>query len=230
MIISKPSPTLTLQFLLSLQGEDPGPLDGVSGPMTEKALNSFQTKKQLLIQAVGFALADSELLFALHDGLKNVGVLAVLKGLNDLGYTENPPNSNVTKFGDWFGRNGVPWCNIFVSYCLSIGAGYVLCGAGFRGVGVRFGKGCAYVPTTQNWLMANHLTVEPKSPAAGDIVIYAWDGKSPEHIGFACGPADSEGNFPSLEGNTSVNSDSNGGQVLFRTRNTKFVLALGRLG
>ena len=31
------------------------------------------------------------------------------------GTTENPPNSNKTKYGEWYGLNGVPWCAIFVS-------------------------------------------------------------------------------------------------------------------
>ena len=30
--------------------------------------------------------------------------------LTDLKYTENPPGSNKTKFGAWYGINGVPWC------------------------------------------------------------------------------------------------------------------------
>lgn len=28
----------------------------------------------------------------------------------DLGYTENPPGSNLTKYGEAYGMNGVPWC------------------------------------------------------------------------------------------------------------------------
>ena len=28
----------------------------------------------------------------------------------DLGYTENPPGSNMTKYGEAYGMNGVPWC------------------------------------------------------------------------------------------------------------------------
>jgi len=34
----------------------------------------------------------------------------------EVGQTENPPNSNKTKYGKWFGLDGVAWCGIFVSW------------------------------------------------------------------------------------------------------------------
>ena len=41
-------------------------------------------------------------------------MLATARGY--IGYTESPAGSNQTVFGAWFGENGVPWCDIFVSY------------------------------------------------------------------------------------------------------------------
>lgn len=32
------------------------------------------------------------------------------------GYTESPAGSNRTKFGEWYGVNGQPWCAIFLSW------------------------------------------------------------------------------------------------------------------
>ena len=46
-IVSKPTPEVTLQLLLSLQGCNPGPLDGIIGPKTETALSVFQSSLSL---------------------------------------------------------------------------------------------------------------------------------------------------------------------------------------
>jgi hypothetical protein len=226
-IVSKPSPALTLQFLLKLQGSDPGPLDGVIGPRTASALQAFQTAHNLPACTPEAALADHDTGPALWDFPNNPGAKAILTGMPFLGTTESPPDSNETQFGEWFGANGVKWCAIFTSYCFKTGSQIELC-AGFKGGGVKTGKGCSYVPTIQNWLMTNGLTVEPAEMQPGDIIIYAWDHKSPEHIGLCCSKPDS-GTVQSLEGNTSVSSNSNGGEVLLRTRNMSFVLAAGRI-
>lgn len=34
----------------------------------------------------------------------------------EIGQKEQPENSNETKYGEWFGLNGVAWCGIFVSW------------------------------------------------------------------------------------------------------------------
>ncbi len=36
-----------------------------------------------------------------------------------LGVVESPPNSNNQMFGIWYGFNRVPWCAIFVSWCMA---------------------------------------------------------------------------------------------------------------
>ena len=35
----------------------------------------------------------------------------------EIGYSETPKNTNKTKYGKWFGLDGVAWCGIFVSWC-----------------------------------------------------------------------------------------------------------------
>ena len=35
----------------------------------------------------------------------------------ELGAMESPAGSNRTKYGQWYGWNGVPWCMIFVQWC-----------------------------------------------------------------------------------------------------------------
>lgn len=217
MIISAPSPTLDLQFLLACGGFDPGTLDGVNGPKTQAALAAYRQANP--------PTTDTNLL-----GLRarlTTGQKAVLEGFKHLGYTEYPPNSNRTMFGQWYGHDGVKWCAILVSYCFAEGSGYEIC-KGFSGAGVQPGKGCAYVPTVLAWLKSRGLRVV-SPPAPGDIVIFSWDGKTPQHIGMAAGTTMSDGTFPSIEGNTSVSNDSDGGQVLLRPRAMRNVLALGRI-
>ena len=34
----------------------------------------------------------------------------------EIGYSETPTNSNKTKYGKWFGLDGVAWCGMFVSW------------------------------------------------------------------------------------------------------------------
>lgn len=42
----------------------------------------------------------------------------IQKAISQLGIKENPPDSNRTKYGVWYGMDGQPWCAMFVSYCL----------------------------------------------------------------------------------------------------------------
>src|SRR5205085_1270486 len=112
--------------------------------------------------------------------------------------------------------DGVPWCNIFVSYCFKLGGNYTIAD-GFRGAGVRPGKGCAFVPTTEAWLRSTDLWVGRTEPQPGDLAIFNWDGGRPDHIGIVQRSLGG-GEFITVEGNTSSRSDSNGGEVMIRSR------------
>src|SRR6185295_2690395 len=85
------------------------------------------------------------------------GILALTEAVKHIGVTEDPPGSNRTMFGEWFGVNGVAWCNIFVSYCFRLAASYTIA-EGFAGKadGV-YSRGCAYVPTTKAWLQTTGM-------------------------------------------------------------------------
>jgi len=48
----------------------------------------------------------------------------------EIGTTEYPANTNKTKYGAWFGLNGLAWCAIFVSWCYDK-AGFPLGNIGF---------------------------------------------------------------------------------------------------
>jgi len=122
--------------------------------------------------------------------------------------------------------DGVPWCNIFVSYAFLIGADYTIC-AGFRGPGVN-AKGCAYVPTTEAWLRNAGLWRGKATPAPGDIAIFNWDGGTPDHIGIVVQDLGG-GAFETVEGNTSPTDNSNGGMVMRRRRTLSQVDGFGRV-
>jgi len=115
-----------------------------------------------------------------------------------LGTAEDPPGSNRTPFGKWFGADGVPWCNIFLSYCFAVGAGVTIA-KGFDGVGCN-DRGCSYVPTTEAWLRATGMWLGRVTPLPGDIAIYNWDGGPPDHVGIVEN-ADGD-HFTAIEGNT----------------------------
>src|SRR6516165_8549449 len=135
---------LALQQRLKALGFDPGPLDGAYGPATDWAMRASQAPGR----------QGSE-----------VGRRALAEARRWLGTAESPPGSNRTPFGAWFGLDGVPWCNIFVSYCFAVGAGTTIA-AGFHGAGCS-ARGCAYVPTTEAWLRATGRWLGRVTPSPG---------------------------------------------------------------
>lgn len=127
----------------------------------------------------------------------------------EVGYIES--KGNKTKFGEWFGLNGVPWCGIFVSWCYAMG-GKKLPNIGFK-------RGFAGCQTAAEYFKTNNMIV--KAPAAGDIVIYDWQGDGRyDHAGIFL-KHNENNTFAAIEGNTSTTNQSNGGCVMVRTRHYK---------
>jgi len=151
------------------------------------------------------------------------GRRALAEALRHVGVREAPPGSNHTMFGRWFGVDGVPWCAIFASYCYGVGAGVVLC-RGWRGAGVG-PRGVAYVPTLAAWLKATGRWVE--EPRPGDLAIFDWDGGLPDHVGLVIRAVGDE--LHTVEGNTAVGNDSDGGEVMRRRRRRALVAGFGRI-
>lgn len=231
---------LRVQKKLTALGYAPGPLDGIYGVTTESAVRAFQrdngleadgvvgseTRKALTAQRTGSLVADVVEAGPNRRTASSCGQRALAEALRHIGKRESPKGSNRTEFGSWYGVDGVPWCNIFVSYCFSIGADTVLC-AGFAGAGCG-PKGCAYVPTTEAWLRATGQWKGITQPLPGDIAIFNWDGGVPDHIGIVERSL-GNGQFSTVEGNTAVGDDSNGGQVMRRLRELRSVSGFGRV-
>lgn len=155
--------------------------------------------------------------------MSSPGERAATEAVRHVGVRESPPGSNRTMFGRWFGADGVPWCAIFVSYAFDVGAGVVLC-RGWHGAGVAK-RGVAYVPTLAAWLRATGSAVE--TPRRGDLAIFDWDGGVPDHVGIVLRAH--PGGIDTVEGNTGVGNDSDGGEVMRRTRPLAHVALFGRV-
>ena len=133
---------------------------------------------------------------------------------------EAPRNSNNVIFNtDYYGRPvsgpAYPWCCAFVWDI------FRMCGAS-----ALFGPktaGCAY--------FEEHTPckrVEKTEGQPGDIVTFDWghDGH-PDHIGIIKSRAGA-GVYKTIEGNTSISNNSNGGQVMIRTRSIGSIHAVFR--
>lgn len=143
----------------------------------------------------------------------------------DLGYTENPAGSNMTKYGEAYGMNGVPWCVEALWFW-------------FNEAGERmafFGGGkTASCGTLLRWYKEQGLTVPVQQAKPGDIAIYNFSGTmEPEHCGLITEvkmAINTIASVKSIEGNTTTSngSESNGGCVAEKTRYTKNIVAVCR--
>lgn len=142
----------------------------------------------------------------------------------EIGYTEDPPGSNKTKYGAEFGFDGVQWCCIFYMHILKHSSNVIPYGPH------AYNKnGYASVPG----YYIDHKNGSTSDPQPGDAVIFDWEkGKqasgdwTSDHIGIFKEWIDKKaGTFFTIEGNTSVGNQSNGGAVMLRQRNLAFVQA-----
>lgn len=133
----------------------------------------------------------------------------------EVGTKEIPANTNKSKYGKWFGFDGVAWCGMFVSW--------VYFTAGFPLPKIGFTKGFAGCQTAVAYFVKNKkITLDPKE---GDIVFFDWNGdKRYDHTGLFVRWTLNKETFESIEGNTSNTNQSNGGQVMIRQRINKNVL------
>lgn len=131
----------------------------------------------------------------------------------DIGYSESPPNSNMTKYGEAYGTNGVPYCVQAQWYWF-----------GKANLSKYFYGGGKTASCTE--LMNYHKKlgqVVTSGYQRGDLILYQFDSDAPpDHIGLCTGSTSTT--ITTIEGNTSVSSDDNGGSVMERTRRLGLVL------
>lgn len=127
----------------------------------------------------------------------------------EIGTKESPKNSNKVKYAKEYGMNGQPWCAMFVWWVFKKAG----CPELFYG-----GKKSAYCPTIADYYIAKKQTVSKSKGQAGDIVLFDWNkNNSSDHIGII-EKKNSDGTYTTIEGNTSLSNNANGGQVMRRTR------------
>lgn len=140
---------------------------------------------------------------------------------SQIGYCESPAGSNRTKYGKWFGMNGVAWCAEFVVWCFYK--------AGLLSL-VTKNASAAYLQDDivnkrgGKWIMRkNHSKADRKAylakAKAGDVVCFDFGAMDAyrRHIGIV---EKVSGNYLiCIEGNTSKSgSQSNGGMVVRQRR------------
>jgi hypothetical protein len=133
---------------------------------------------------------------------------ALRKAITQIGVTENPPGSNsgtmVDKYLAQAGLNpGYPWCMAFVNWC-------------YAQVGLDIEHpNEASVGFFESWAKQNGMLVAV--PQRGDIICYRYDGDDwPDHVGIIESHSGSVLN--TVEGNTGIGHDANGGKVMRRER------------
>lgn len=134
----------------------------------------------------------------------------------EIGTKESPPQSNNVKYNTWIYGKEVegkeyPWCGAFVSYV------YDKAGMRIKGGGLTKGfVGCPYaVANVKKW------GVIITQPQEGDVVFFDWQGDGKfDHTGIFQENA-GDGEFWSIEGNTSPDNFSDGGTVAIMKRKYK---------
>lgn len=130
-----------------------------------------------------------------------------------LDYVEHPAGSNKTKYGRFMELDGQPWCLSFVIWCFHK-AGFNL----YKGTG-----SCTAFVKRYKLLSPSQVVTSDYRP--GDIVFFDFSGqkKKTEHVGIVKAVSQTGLTLTTIEGNTGTDSNANGGSVMERTRNVKYV-------
>lgn len=131
-----------------------------------------------------------------------------------VGTKESPPYSNNVIFNTHYYGHEVSggnysWCVVFVWDIFRMaGASNLFCD----------GRKTAWVDTVRDWAKSNGLVVPKDQGRHGDMIIFDWNHNgSGDHIGLI-DAKNADGSYQTCEGNTSVDNNSNGGEVQIRTR------------
>lgn len=142
----------------------------------------------------------------------------IRKAKNELGVTEYPANSNNVKYNTWYyGKlvqgSAYPWCAVFISYIFKDSPNLI--------------KKTASCQEMLEWFEQHNQIVTYPQP--GDIVFFKYrtNNRRTNHVGIIVSVVDNT-RFLTIEGNTSIRSDDNGGAVMERNRTMQNVVAIAR--
>lgn len=232
----KGSDVLSAQKMLKRAGYYKSTLDSLYGPLSASATKAYKWD-------IGYAESDingafDDTVSAYLDGKKpsilmrrrakerakkqTLGETALDVAGRFIGMSEQPPGSNIVVFSNWYGMRG-PWCAMFVTYCF------------VQAKSKAFIKGkkyayCPYILSDARGQHNNLRIVSTADAAAGDIVLFDWDGDGvADHVGLVSTPPGNKRSFSTIEGNTSGTNPSDGGMVARMTRSTRDVIAFVRV-
>ena len=136
----------------------------------------------------------------------------IARAIKEVGTSESPANSNNVKYNTWFygkevSGNEYPWCATFISWL-------------FRDHQELCKKSASCLELLE-WFEKQGRLI--KKPQAGDLVFFKYNtnNRRTNHIGLVIG-VDGK-TLTTIEGNTSLTSQDNGGKVMKRTRNKNIV-------
>jgi len=137
----------------------------------------------------------------------------------EVGTVEKP--DNLTKYGEWNGTNGQPWCGAFVRWCFNRSS-----------VQVKI-PNPTYTPAGADGFKKAGTWHEKGDPKAGDVIFFDFphDGVDRiSHVGIVV-RAEPNGDVFTIEGNTSGGASGdqrNGGMVAIKRRTRKEIVGWGR--
>lgn len=136
--------------------------------------------------------------------------------LDEVGTKEVPANSNKVKYNEWYYKRSVsgsayPWCCVFVSWVFN------------KAGALNLIKKTASCADMMQWFKDRGQFIPKDQPAKpGDLVFYKFgNARATDHIGIVV--KQNGATLYTVEGNTSINNQSNGGCVLERQRFSKIV-------
>lgn len=139
----------------------------------------------------------------------------------ELGAVEYPPNSNRIKYNTaYYGRevsgSEYAWCAVFLWWIFrEAGASRLYYG----------GQKTAYCPTLMSYHLSRAQGVEDYRP--GDIIFFNFNGKrNAQHVGI-CESWDGQ-TVTTIDGNTGTGSETNGGAVMRRKRDRRYIVGAYR--
>lgn len=141
---------------------------------------------------------------------------------SQVGYTEEPKNSNLTKYGKLYGWNGVPWCVQFLWWLyFKLGLSYLFYG----------GKKTASCTELKSYYESNNQWIYNNDYKVGDLAIMTFSkNRQIQHCGIIVERINYS-QYKTIEGNTSsskTGSQDNGGMVALKTRTINNILGVCR--
>lgn len=138
---------------------------------------------------------------------------------SQLGVKESPPNSNIVLYNDYYWGKGqygswAAWCVVFCVWCCDKS-------------GVKLPTKTASCGEMMNAAKSKGMWVTSNFKP-GDLTIFDFSGKkkTTEHIGIV--ESVTSTGVVTIEGNTSTGNNSNGGEVMRRTRANQYIIGAVR--